>query len=299
MATVSILNFAERVVLPFSAAIPVIVGIIGYVIWKRDRHRDSNDTMTNRMRIWFMANSAALSSIAVFHVIRNIMLDVDYRFGMGGFAMAFIAWIVLSVHVDLLKIRDDDDLLLNTRNETAEYAMMTSNDVEEFADEINKSVSYAGPRKFIAVATYLVIVFQSGFDGLVLKYNPNAEPTGVQVAAFFVSKLLESIIVSTALIHAVVKTKWYVLYMLNFTITVGLSTLAAYDFVSPTIIVAAYEFWLFQLILGVSGGVLLGLSYYFIHLESQRMERVKKPLLPLSLTFVFVFAAGALTGFYG
>jgi hypothetical protein len=36
-------------------------------------------------------------------------------------------------------------------------------------------------RRYVATLTYAVVVFQSAFDGLVLKYNPNAQDSAVQV----------------------------------------------------------------------------------------------------------------------
>jgi len=299
MATISTLTFGERVALPFCTVIPIVVGIIGYIIWKRDRKRDSNDTMTDRMRMWFMGNFAAMSSIAIFHVIRTLMFAIDYRYGMGGFALSFVVFVVLSIHLDFLRIHDDQDLLLNSRNETSDFVLLDNDALAEHGSDINETVAKNRPRKYIAVLTYAVIVFQSGFDGLVLKYNPNAQASEVQIVAFFVSKLLESVVISTALIHAVVSTKWYIVYMFNFTVAVALSTLAAYEIVSPLIIVATFEHPVFQAILGGSGGILLCLSYYFSHLESKRIDAVEKSSLPLSIVFSLVFVAGTLTGMFG
>jgi hypothetical protein len=133
----------------------------------------------------------------------------------------------------------------------------------------------------------------------VLKYNPNAMDSGVQVAMFYISKLLESIVVSTALIHACVRTKWYCLYMLNFTIAVGLSTLAAYEIVSPLVVILMFEHWTFQALLGASGGILLSLAFYYSHLESRRARIVKNSPWLMSITFAVVFSASVLTGMFG
>lgn len=74
-------------------------------------------------------------------------------------------------------------------------------------------------RRYIAFLTYGVLVFQSGFDGLVLKYNPNGQDSAVQVAMFFLTKVIESVVVSTALIHSGIRSGYYILYMCNFTAT--------------------------------------------------------------------------------
>lgn len=93
----------------------------------------------------------------------------------------------------------------------------------------------------MAIAVYAVIVFQSAFDGLVLKYNPNGNDSGLQVGMFFGSKILETVVVVTALLHAPVSKRWYVAYMTSFTVTVGTSTLAAYEIVSPAVPIAIFE----------------------------------------------------------
>ena len=129
-----------------------------------------------------------------------------------------------------------------------------------------------------------------------------AKDNGLQVAMFFVSKLLESIVLSTALIHAAVKAKWYVTYMIIFTCAVGGSTLAAYEFVPPDVPIAVFEHWLFQIALGASGGVLLLLSFYFAYLETRRVEvgfRGHKHNLLLNAVFAIAFAASVLTGLFG
>lgn len=119
---------------------------------------------------------------------------------------------------------------------------------------------------------------------------------------FFVSKLLESIVLSTALIHAAVKAKWYATYMAIFTCTVGCSTLAAYEFFPPEIPIRVFESWLFQIALGASGGVLLLLSFYFAYLETRRVEvgfRGHKHNLLLNAVFATAFAASVLSGIFG
>lgn len=157
-------------------------------------------------------------------------------------------------------------------------------------------------RRFIAIATYLVIVFQSAFDGLVLKYNPNANDSGLQVGMFFASKLIESFVVATALIHAPVGRRWYMFYMTSFTVTVGTSTLAAYELVSPAVPIAIFESIPFQLALGASGGFLLFLSIYFLYIETRRAELVKHSTrwnFALGGFYVCFFVAATVTGLFG
>jgi hypothetical protein len=147
--------------------------------------------------------------------------------------------------------------------------------------------------------TYLVLVFQSGFDGLVLKYNPNVQDSGVQVAMFYVSKCIESVVVSSALIHASLVTPYYVLYMFNFTVAVACSMISAYDLVAPSTVVMVFEHWALQAMLGASGGILMCLAVYFSHLERSRSEYVRTSSLAMIAVFATVFAASALTGMFG
>lgn len=269
MATISSLSFTEKVILPFCVLIPIVVGFLGYAIWKRDKH-SMEETMSRRMSMWFMASCAAMIGLSIFHVVRNLMAASDYRIGMTAMGITVIVCMCASMKLDILKITDDRDLLLNSKNEVADFVLLDNDNVETFGPELTETRGNIRRRYLVAALVYLVLVFQSAFDGLVLKYNPNAQNSGVQVAMFYLTKLPESVVVSTALIHAAVRTKWYVLYMCNFTMAVGLSTIAAYGTVNPLLIAAIYEHWAFQCILGGSGGLLLTLSYYFSHLESRR-----------------------------
>lgn len=300
MATVSVLTLTEKVVLPFCTFVPLAVGLIGYLVWKQDRH-SPGETITLRMTAWFLASSAIMIGLAIFHVIFNLAGTRDARIGIGAVAAAFCVGMCAKMHWEVAWV-DNDDLLLNDKNETADFIRLDSDTLQHTAPAINSSRHNTKRRYVIAGLTYSVIVFQSAFDGLVLKYNPNGQDSGLQVGMFFVSKLLESIVVSTALIHAAVKTKWYILYMCNFTITVGLSTLAAYEFVSPDIPVAVFESWIFQICLGASGGLLLLLSFYFAYLETRRVEvgyRGHGHNLFLNVVFSLSFAASVITGIFG
>jgi hypothetical protein len=300
MATITTLNFAERIVLPFSVFMPILVGGVGYVIWKRDKRR-GDESMTERMAMWFFASFAAIIGQCIYHVMRNVLGGglQDYRIGMGVLGATFIIFMCLSMHLDVLQITDDDDLLLNSRHEMADFVMMTNEAVAQVGPDINDTTKGIFKRRYIAALTYLVLVFQCSFDGLALKYNPNASDSGVQVAMFFLCKLLESIVVSTALIHSCVRTKWYCLYMLNFTIAIGLSTLAAYELISPLAVIVMFEHWGFQALLGASGGLLLSLAFYYSHLESRRARIVKKNPWLMSITFSIVFSISVLTGIFG
>lgn len=179
---------------------------------------------------------------------------------------------------------------------------MDSHTVEEIGPIIPLIQRSIRQRYIVSALVYLNIVFQSAFDGLVLKYNPNAQESATQVAMFYLTKLPESIVVSTVLIHAAVRTKWYCVYMFNFTATVGLSTIAAYGTVNPLLIVAVYEHWLFQIILGASGGLLLALSFYFFHLESRRaliIDGSGSNVWLNVIAFVSTFAICCATGMFG
>lgn len=301
MATVTTLNTAQMIVLPFATLVPVGIGTMGYFIWKRDKRRAVEESMTERMSIWFMASFAVVIGQAIFHVARNLMAYPDYRIGLVSYAVAFVVMMILSIHLEVLKITDDRDLLLNSRNEEADYVLMDHEAVQEEGANVNSSHVNLLRRRYIAALTYMVIIFQSSVDGFVLKYNPNIQDSWVQIGMFYVSKLLETIVVSTALIHAAIKARWYVIYMCQFTIAVGLSTLAAYDLVTPLLVVLIYEHPLFQIVLGISGGILLVLSYYFSHLEHRRdivINSDAKPWLR-SIAFSLAFSLSVLTGVFG
>lgn len=181
MATVSELNTAERIVLPFAAVIPVIMGTIGYFIWKRDRRRQDGTSMTDRMRVFFVSNSAALCSITVFHVLHTLFSAYDYRWGMTAFALVLVVCVCLGIRFEALRIFEDDDILLNQHNETGDFVYVDGENSAELIPEANDAIKHDATRKIIAAATYFSLLVQSGFDGLILKYNPNAQSSAIQV----------------------------------------------------------------------------------------------------------------------
>jgi|WetSurMetagenome_2_1015567.scaffolds.fasta_scaffold00597_18 hypothetical protein len=114
---------------------------------------------------------------------------------------------------------------------------------------------------------------------------------------FFLTKAVESVVVSTALIHAGIKTGYYLLYMTNFTATVALSTLSAYDLVPSDVVIGTFEHPIFQMGLGATGGLLLCLSFYFLHLEALRKSVGKRWIG--NAVFITTFALAAVTGMFG
>ena len=206
------------------------------------------------------------------------------------------------LHFEFAWVENESMLVDTTTLEVTDALLVDTDSYALAAPDMVGNAHNLKRRRFIAIATYLVIVFQSAFDGLVLKYNPNANDSGLQVGMFFASKWLESFIVATALIHAPVGRRWYMFYMTSFTITVGSSTLAAYELVSPAVPIAIFESIPFQLVLGASGGLLLFLSIYFLYIETRRAELVKHPTcwnFTLGGFYVMFFLVATVTGLFG
>ena len=296
MATISELTFAERVLLPFCTLVPISVGVLGFWVWKRDKS-NPNERMTERLSYWFVANCAGMLGLAIYHVLRHVMFIADYRIGMAAFGASFLVFVSLAIQLDVLQLDADSEILLDEHNEVADFVALTPDGLEQLGPEQARVGHNVPRRKYIAIMTYLVIVFQSGFDGLVLKYNPNAQDSAVQVAMFFLAKAVESVVISTALIHSGMRTRFYVLYMTNFTATVALSTLSAYDLVPTAVVIGVFEHPAFQIGLGATGGLLLWLSFYFLHLEALRTSVGKRWIA--NLVFIVMFAAAAFSGMFG
>ena len=92
MATVSILDTAEMIVLPFCTFIPIGVGIGGYIMWKRG-------FFVNGMEIPLMASSGAMTGMALFHVLFTLTGggSFDPRFGLSAMGAAFCLCVFLKV----------------------------------------------------------------------------------------------------------------------------------------------------------------------------------------------------------
>jgi len=299
MATVSELSFMERVLLPFCTLIPLAVGTLGFWVWKREK-RTPDERMSERMSLWFVANCASMLGLALFHVLRNVTAQglVDDRLGMGAFGASFLFFVTLALQLDVLQMTEDNDLLLNDGNETGTYLELAPEDMRALGNAPALAERNIPRRRYIAFMTYGVLVFQSAFDGLVLKFNPNASDSAMQVSMFMLTKAIESVVISTALIHSGLRTCYYILYMCNFTATVALSTLSAYDIVDVSVVVSVFESWIFQLVLGASGGLLMCLGLYFLHLEGRSRDTLTKRWAA-NLVFVLAFVAAAVTGLFG
>jgi len=296
MATISELTFAERVVLPFCTLIPISVAILGYWVWKRDKATET-ERMTERLSYLFSANCAGMLGLAIYHVLRHVMFVVDYRIGMTAFGVSFLVFATLAMQFGVMQLDADSEILLGDDNEVKDYLGTDLESLEQLGPEQARVGRNVPRRTYIAVMTYLVIVLQSGFDGLVLKYNPNAQSSALQVAMFFLAKVVESVVVCTALIHAGFRVRFYAMYMCNFTATVALSTLSAYDLVPSAVVIGVFENPLFQMGLGATGGLLLCLSFYFLHLETLRTSVGKRWIA--NLIFILTFGAAAVTGMFG
>ena len=180
MATISELTFAERVILPFCTLIPISVAILGYWVWKRDKLNE-DERMTERLSYMFSANCAGMLGLAIYHVLRHVMFVVDYRIGMTAFGVSFLVFTTLAMQFGVMQLDADSEILLGDDNEVKDYLETDLDGLQQLGPEQGRVGRNVPRRTYIAVMTYLVIVLQSGFDGLVLKYNPNAQSSALQV----------------------------------------------------------------------------------------------------------------------
>lgn len=299
MATVSILDRTEMILLPFCTVIPAVSGILGYCAWKRELIAVAN------MSFLLLVSSGIMTGMALFHVLLTMASGggtFDPRWGLSAMGTAFCLCIILKLHFEFAWVENEALLIDADTHEVADSLMMDSRSYSVVAPDMQNNEHNLRRRRFVAIAVYCVTVFQSAFDGLVLKYNPNGNDSGLQVGMFFLSKVLESIVVVTALLHAPVSRRWYAFYMTSFTVTVGTSTLAAYEIVSPAVPIAIFESVAFQLVLGASGGVLLFFSIYFLYIETRRAEVARRKTgwnLMLGASYMFAFTCAVVSGLFG
>jgi hypothetical protein len=79
----------------------------------------------------------------------------------------------------------DEDILFDDDGAMAAGISIDNDAIPEAVVDINNSQRNLTRRRLAATLTYIVIAFQSVFDGLVLKYNPNVQEAAVQVSPFF------------------------------------------------------------------------------------------------------------------
>ncbi len=76
----------------------------------------------------------------------------------------------------------DEDILFDDDGGMAAGIAIDNDAIQEAAPDINNAQRNLTRRRLAATLTYVVIAFQSVFDGLVLKYNPNVQEAAVQVS---------------------------------------------------------------------------------------------------------------------
>lgn len=97
MATVSILDRTEMILLPFCTLIPMAGGILGYIGWKRGL------IVVGNMNLPLMASSAIMTGMALFHVLLTIAVSggaggtYDPRFGLSAMGTTFCLCVALKV----------------------------------------------------------------------------------------------------------------------------------------------------------------------------------------------------------
>lgn len=75
----------------------------------------------------------------------------------------------------------DEDILFDDDGGMAAGIAIDNDAIQDAAPDINNAQRNLTRRRLAATLTYVVIAFQSVFDGLVLKYNPNVQEAAVQV----------------------------------------------------------------------------------------------------------------------
>jgi hypothetical protein len=251
MATTAVFTLAERIVMPFSAGIPVLMALMGAVVWRRlERQRVS---LTEKFGIIDTACSAVILGQFLFHAL-PMVITVDPTFGMVfvGLGVLPMVWLFIfwkALHTDIT-------ILMNENAETADYVQMDTQDIPEVEERRSLAVPELKRRRVITVFIYLIFLLNTGLDGVFLVYNRSSRPSALLTGMFFLDKLLESVVMVNILLYARVRYRVYWMMMLNFIVAVGLSTLPVYNLVDPIIIVASVEHPAFRALLGVTGGIL-------------------------------------------
>lgn len=97
MATVSILDRTEMILLPFCTLIPIAGGVLGYIGWTR------GVIVLGSMNLLLMISSGIMTGMALFHVLLTIAVSggvggtYDPRFGLSAMGTAFCLCVALKV----------------------------------------------------------------------------------------------------------------------------------------------------------------------------------------------------------
>ena len=282
----------QKAFFPLSSLVPLLVGAL---TWRIVRVRFQMERkFDERLAPLMTLTSGILFGQFLFHIIPRVTLSVGDQYSLNTLfiLMGFLPMVWIMRLWKYGQINRSFDF---TSDQATLDIIMADDDsgVSDFQSQQVSETTEIEPRKFvtlqeksrrraIAIIVYVVVLFQSFTDGIWVVYNRQVNTELILELVFWIDKLTESIVVVTVLHMCATGRLWYWLWVLLFAVSVGLSTI--FPLIPFWDVDTVIHHGVFQVLLGISGGVLFWLS-----IETLRHNPLKRTDIGRTIVLLFLF----------
>lgn len=286
------------------AALPIVFvpcAIVCFIVFRYAKRRlQDTDTMGRRMEYLYSALSASLLGHLLFRILPEIPQPFPVVVGVGFFVMLCVQKCAQSWRDDPYTTTDtfDGELYYCVDRESTQIKTnavqenLLSPEIPEEERRLTLELNELRKRRKIAALLFVTMLCTAVIEGLLLPLGDT-----VVVAMFYASKLLQTLALSVAWVHAFLhapeegRWPWYFILSLVWCVTCALSTLPGLlDFVAPADNVALLLFY------ALAAGIVLWVAQYFIFID--RTENNMRRTVSRLVVFGVVFVATWVTSFF-
>jgi hypothetical protein len=306
----------QKALIPLVILPSFVISLLLYRFGKRPRPGQVR-TFSEEMELFYSYLAAALLGKFFFETLpsatgpsgQNVSVLVTGFIIMGFFAMVILqkagrVWQNSDFYVaPEINSKDIRSILDHGTMEINEYFSAESLLSEETAtDRLELQDEYAELRKRrrIAFLTLVIMSIISIFEGFFLVYRVNSTPGGTWTlfSFFYVNKLMETLIVNIAMLHALLqcesRTKPYWIWSGSWLIVCVLSTLPVLCGMTWESSYQMVNHLATSIFYAIAGGILFWISLYFTWIDKRKVDRCEtcSRLVVYGVTLVVSFLVG-------
>lgn len=294
----------QKAFFPITTLVPLVVAAAA---WRLVRRGGGTKTFEQRLAPLSTLTSGILFGQFLFHVLPRVTLSVGDQYSlntlfvlMGFLPMVWVfrLWRYCQIN-PYHEFSDEqaavDVIMLPDNRRSADYQVQQATEVQEIEPLKFTSLQVRSRLRALSIVVYVVIFFQSFTDGIWVVFNRQAHKEAILLGVFWVDKLTESIVVTTMLHQGAFGPGVYWGLTTAFAVSVGLSTI--FPLIPFWDVNAVIHHGVFQVFLGISGGVLLWLATQLIFQDPMKRTESGQTI---GLLFLFTFAMAVMwaTGYF-
>jgi hypothetical protein len=271
-----------------------------------------NTTFTERMEIFYSMSAACLLGLFLFHTLPNTTVMHPEV----GFGCIMIAFFVVMCFQKMGRVCHDNDMYVESNQVLVEIRhmidrdTMTMNDYHKMADlesddtaeerlSVEDERAELQKRRRLTILTLVIIIILCLFEGFFLVVRQDTIVGGIWalLGAFYVQKLLETLIVCVAMLHSFTHTgRNYAIMSGIWCAVTTLSTVPLLADMPQTAADNMTNHYATHVFYALAGGVLFWIALYYVWIDKKRTDK-RDTLIRL---FYFGLAAALMwvTGFF-